>query len=130
MLEDGVSHAVDSSEIAFRLAAVGAMRQGGWGHKARWGGESVSGGGAVGSAMVTRGRGFTYGKCKGHKREGLHLWEVQGSQEGGLHLWEVQGSQEGGLHLWEVQGSQEGGASLVKLLSALYSLPKWPAYHP
>ena len=31
MLEDGVSHAVDSSEIAFRLAAVGAMRQGTYG---------------------------------------------------------------------------------------------------
>ena len=28
VLEDGVSHAVDSSETAFRLAAVGAMRQG------------------------------------------------------------------------------------------------------
>ena len=28
VLEDGVSHGVDSSELAFRLAAVGAMRQG------------------------------------------------------------------------------------------------------
>lgn len=27
VLEDGVSHAVDSSELAFRLAAIGAMRQ-------------------------------------------------------------------------------------------------------
>ena len=26
ILEDGVSHAVDSSELAFRLAAMGAMR--------------------------------------------------------------------------------------------------------
>lgn len=27
VLQDGVSHSVDSSELAFRLAAVGAMRQ-------------------------------------------------------------------------------------------------------
>ena len=27
VLEDGVSHPVDSSEIAFKLAAIGAMRQ-------------------------------------------------------------------------------------------------------
>ena len=27
VLQDGVSHAVDSSELAFRQAAVGAMRQ-------------------------------------------------------------------------------------------------------
>ena len=28
VLEDGVSHPVDSSEIAFKLAAIGALRQG------------------------------------------------------------------------------------------------------
>ena len=28
VLEDGVSHAVDSSELAFRQAAIGAMRTG------------------------------------------------------------------------------------------------------
>lgn len=28
VLEDGVSHPVDSSEIAFKQAAIGAMRQG------------------------------------------------------------------------------------------------------
>ena len=27
VLEDGVSHPVDSSEIAFKLAAIGALRQ-------------------------------------------------------------------------------------------------------
>ena len=27
VLEDGVSHIVDSSELAFRMAALGAMRQ-------------------------------------------------------------------------------------------------------
>ena len=28
VLEDGVSHPVDSSEIAFKMAAMGALRQG------------------------------------------------------------------------------------------------------
>ena len=28
ILEDGVSHPVDSSELAFKLAAIGALRQG------------------------------------------------------------------------------------------------------
>ena len=28
VLEDGVSHPVDSSEIAFKMAAIGALRQG------------------------------------------------------------------------------------------------------
>ncbi len=30
VLKDGVSHAVDSSEMAFKLAAMGAVRQGTW----------------------------------------------------------------------------------------------------
>ena len=38
VLEDGVSHPVDSSEIAFKQAAMGAMRQGNEGEECTEGG--------------------------------------------------------------------------------------------